>query len=69
MKVALEDLIVSYQENNQDELCKGCEQAGDILFPADEYQEEESVCRDCALEKLEGDEFEFQMTRYYNGQV
>jgi len=66
MKVTLNELLAFYQENNEDDLCKGCEQAGEILFPEDEHQEEESVCKECILEKLEDNE-EFQMCRYYNG--
>ena len=66
MKVTLEELLEFYQEHNVDDLCRGCDQQGEILFPADEYQEAESVCRECMLEKLEDNE-EFQMCRYYNG--
>ncbi len=67
MTVTIEELLAYYQENNQDDLCDGCIQQDKILFPADEYQDEESVCKECLLEKLADNE-EFQMTRYYRGE-
>ncbi len=67
MRVTLDELLTFYQENNSGDLCDGCIQQGEVLFPADEYQESESVCKECLLEKLEDNE-EFQMARYYKGE-
>jgi hypothetical protein len=66
MRVTIDELLAYYEDNNKKDLCEGCVQQGDILFPADEYQDSESVCKECILEKLKDDD-DFQMTRYYKG--